>query len=446
MSRYMPHASAKHSFSYDGNKLTSSVNGSGSAAYSYYANGNLKSDSRRDLQFRYDLLNLPAVVTDTTGQVIKAKYSYLADGTKLSVRDAQNDGLNYRGSFIYTVDRSVGSTDVTEKLESISHDEGRFLALSASAGVTTTQFIDTWHIRDHLGSIRTVLDITRDTSEVSNPTLAILEQNDYLPFGTRVNITAQAYDPANRYRFNGKEEQVTGSLGLTDYGARFYDCILPRWTTQDPLAEKYYSTSPYVFCNNNPVNFVDPDGRKIRVASEYQEQFKDDLEAIFGDKVELFSFEDEGLTLNVSKRDFMNGLNRDQKVLFRGLYKALADNIETTVAYENNYSIEVDGEVKNVDIVKDWGGALYDKDKQTIVVAPDIGTVDVYPDDFSSPVEVVQNTTSGLFHEIGERHESNEKIRGSVIIYENYARRILKLPERPYDFNHINPRTPYPIN
>ena len=242
MSRYMPHASAKHSFSYDGNKLTSSVNGSGSAAYSYYANGNLKSDSRRDLQFRYDLLNLPAVVTDTTGQVIKAKYSYLADGTKLSVRDAQNDGLNYRGSFIYTVDGSVGSTDVTEKLESISHDEGRFLALSASAGVTTTQFIDTWHIRDHLGSIRTVLDITRDTSEVSNPTLAILEQNDYLPFGTRIDIDSLAYDQSNRYRFNCKEEQVTGSLGLTDYGARFYDNTLPRWTTPDPLAEKYTNT------------------------------------------------------------------------------------------------------------------------------------------------------------------------------------------------------------
>ena len=109
--------------------------------------------------------------------------------------------------------------------------------------------------------MRTILDITRDTSEVSDPALAILEQNDYLPFGTRVNITTQAYDPANRYRFNGKEEQVTGSLGLTDYGARLYDNLLPRWTTPDPLAEKYYSISPYAFCNNNPVNFVDPDGK-----------------------------------------------------------------------------------------------------------------------------------------------------------------------------------------
>ena len=80
-----------------------------------------------------------------------------------------------------------------------------------------------------------------------------------------------------------------------------------------------------------------------------------------------------------------------------------------------------------------------------IVVAPDIGAVEVYPDDFSSPVEVVQNTASGLFHEIGERQESNEKIRGSVIIYEDYARRISGLPERPYDFNHINPQTSWQI-
>ena len=48
---------------------------------------------------------------------------------------------------------------------------------------------------------------------------------------------------------------------MIDYGARFYDPDLSRWTTPDPLAEKYYGISPYAFCNNNPVNFVDPDGR-----------------------------------------------------------------------------------------------------------------------------------------------------------------------------------------
>ena len=264
---------------HSGNRMTGSrINGGTTNTYSYYSDGNLKQDNRRNLQFVYNLLNLPSVVTDASGQVIKARYSYLADGTKLSVRDAQNDGLNYRGSFVYTVDGTAGSTAATEKLESIVHDEGRFLALSASAGATTTQFIDTWHIRDHLGSIRTVLDITRDTSEVSDPTIAILEQNDYLPFGMRIDIDSLAYDQSNRYRFNGKEEQVTGNIGLTDYGARFYDSTLPRWTTPDPLAEKYYGISPYAFCNNNPVNFVDWDGMDwIKCAETGNYEWRDDI-------------------------------------------------------------------------------------------------------------------------------------------------------------------------
>ena len=89
-----------------------------------------------------------------------------------------------------------------------------------------------------------------------------------MPSGIRVNLAALAYDPSNRYRFNGKEEQVTGNIGLTDYGARFYDSSVIRWTTPDPLAEKYYSTSPYAFCNNNPVNFVDLDGKAIDIIAD----------------------------------------------------------------------------------------------------------------------------------------------------------------------------------
>ena len=50
-------------------------------------------------------------------------------------------------------------------------------------------------------------------------------------------------------------------LNTYDYGARQHDPILARWDRIDPLAEKYYSTSPYVYCANNPVRFIDPDGR-----------------------------------------------------------------------------------------------------------------------------------------------------------------------------------------
>ena len=61
--------------------------------------------------------------------------------------------------------------------------------------------------------------------------------------------------------FNGKEEQTTGNLGYLDYGARMYDNVTGRWFEQDPLAEKYYSYSPYSYCGNNPVTNIDPDGR-----------------------------------------------------------------------------------------------------------------------------------------------------------------------------------------
>ncbi|MBQ2373267.1 MAG: RHS repeat-associated core domain-containing protein, partial [Bacteroidales bacterium] len=46
-----------------------------------------------------------------------------------------------------------------------------------------------------------------------------------------------------------------------DFGARFYDPATAIFLQQDPLAEKYYNISPYAYCANNPVNFVDPDGR-----------------------------------------------------------------------------------------------------------------------------------------------------------------------------------------
>jgi len=41
-----------------------------------------------------------------------------------------------------------------------------------------------------------------------------------------------------------------------DYGARYYHPLSSCWTTMDPMAEKYYSVSPYAFCSGNPVNFA----------------------------------------------------------------------------------------------------------------------------------------------------------------------------------------------
>ena len=82
-----------------------------------------------------------------------------------------------------------------------------------------------------------------------------MEHDNYLPFGTRWNDGSPT-DPDNRYRFNGKESQKFAGLPYIDYGARMYDPCTARWLSQDPLAEKYCSVSPYAFCSNNPVNFA----------------------------------------------------------------------------------------------------------------------------------------------------------------------------------------------
>ena len=119
-------------------------------------------------------------------------------------------------------------------------------------------------MRDYLGSVRAVYDITQEAEDVTDVESVILEQNDYYAFGGRIEDPTQPIDQENRYRFNGKEQLRFDGIGLdpnlTDYGARYYENSYARWITPDPLADKYHSTSPYAFCNNNPVNFVDPFG------------------------------------------------------------------------------------------------------------------------------------------------------------------------------------------
>jgi RHS repeat-associated protein len=73
------------------------------------------------------------------------------------------------------------------------------------------------------------------------------------------------------YKYTGKELDMQHGLNLYDFSARTYDPAIGRFTTMDPLAEKYYSISPYAYCLNNPVRNIDPDGREVWIYYEDEE-------------------------------------------------------------------------------------------------------------------------------------------------------------------------------
>jgi len=70
----------------------------------------------------------------------------------------------------------------------------------------------------------------------------------------------------NLYLYNGKELQKDFGLDWYDYGARFYDAQLARFHVIDPKAENFSSQSPYLYADNNPIRFIDVNGK---YADEY---------------------------------------------------------------------------------------------------------------------------------------------------------------------------------
>jgi RHS repeat-associated protein len=124
-----------------------------------------------------------------------------------------------------------------------------------------------YFIKDHLGNSRLTV---QDSSGIA----AIKQEDHYYPlrqaqciaFGMVMNglsnpiFELRDKDTKNDYLYNGKEFQDELGLDWYDYGARFYDAQIGRWHSVDPLAENKRRWTPYNYCVNNPIRFIDPDG------------------------------------------------------------------------------------------------------------------------------------------------------------------------------------------
>ena len=96
----------------------------------------------------------------------------------------------------------------------------------------------------------------------------MLQQDDYYPFGLEINTLTSS--PKNEYLYNKKELQE--EIQQYDYGARFYDPVIARWNSIDPLSETSRRWTPYNYVYNNPVRFIDPDGMKADSAEAAKEE------------------------------------------------------------------------------------------------------------------------------------------------------------------------------
>ncbi|WP_394341084.1 RHS repeat-associated core domain-containing protein [Parabacteroides pacaensis] len=127
--------------------------------------------------------------------------------------------------------------------------------LTPEGYITLSGSTPTYHyyLRDHQGNNRVVINQNSTVEQVTH----------YYPFGmTYGEGTSPDVQP---YKYNGKELDRTHGLNWYDYEARMYAGY--RFPIPDPLADKYPAISPYAYCANNPVLFIDPKGEKIVIGT-----------------------------------------------------------------------------------------------------------------------------------------------------------------------------------
>ena len=108
-----------------------------------------------------------------------------------------------------------------------------------------------YYTQDHLGNNRIVTNEDGTVEQITH----------YYPFGGTFG-DAGLNTSLQQYKYNGKELDRVAGLNTYDYGARQYFSALPMWDRMDLLCEEDYNISPYVYCMNNPIKFIDNDGKK----------------------------------------------------------------------------------------------------------------------------------------------------------------------------------------
>ncbi|WP_213279912.1 DUF6443 domain-containing protein [Chryseobacterium indologenes] len=223
------------------------ASGSTGSTITYDLNGNMTTQLDKGISsIQYNYLNLPGKITQNSKAT---DYIYRADGVKV---------------------RKVFGTETTDYLDGFQYMNSVLKFFPTAEGyfnVETGKYV--YNYTDHLGN-------TRLSYAKNGAGLEIIEESNYYPLGLKhEGYNVLTGNPSYQYKYNGKELQETG---MYDYGARFYMADIGRWGVVDPLAENSRRWSPYTYAYNNPIRFVDPDGRQSEEVIRNQASIQQDSE------------------------------------------------------------------------------------------------------------------------------------------------------------------------
>lgn len=262
---------------------------------------------------------------------------------------------------------------------------------------------------------------------------------NYDPWGLNLAGIETQGNPEHKFQYNGKEKQEEFGLDWSDYGARMYDGQLGRWHTVDPLAEKFKEWSPYNYVLNNPLKYIDPDGKDIILVVKGQEGHKNrtltyrDGNAYWNDTGKKYEWKGANNTVARVLKTYQKIENSKDEVLKGQLHK-----LEKS---DKKHFIEA-GALNAVKVLETEVGSSKDGDRLGTHTTFDFSdktrkefqeSNGVPNSDFSIVVHEMRHQYD---HDIGNMKDSHENSTAEdpaeirAVNNENRARKIEGLPER----------------
>jgi RHS repeat-associated protein len=269
------------SYAYDNDSRLSSLSYQGptvplgNVTYTYDQNGRLTtvggSFARTDLpaavsSASYDAANRLTAWGTNSSFAYDANGNLQGDGTNIYNWDARNQLSSITGgvtaSFQYDpLGRRIGKTinGVTTGFLYDCTNGVQELSGGVPSANLLTGGVDEIFNRKDTSSRSFLSDGQGSTSALTDSTGAIATQYTYEPFG---NTSMAGVVSSNSFQYTGRENDGTG---LYFYRARYYNPVLQRFISQDPIGFGGGDTNLYAYTGNNPVNFTDPSGNVLGV-------------------------------------------------------------------------------------------------------------------------------------------------------------------------------------